>query len=450
MMFVPKHTLLIFAVLFATGLPSLSFAAGTDSLAITLTPPLFQITQSPGTDWKSLLRVVNSNSYDITVNVKVQDFHPNGETGNPEFEELTKGTPEDAHRMSGWIEIPEGNITITHSTTAEIPFTVHVPLGADPGGHYAAIIVGTVASKTEGSGSGVSSAIGSLMFMRVPGEVVEKGEIRDFYAAHEVVQSTDAKFVLRFENQGNVHLIPQGNIEITNMWGKVRGKMDINQSNTFGNVLPKSTRKFEFTWQGDASPFEVGRYKAVATLVYGLDGRQTVYRTVYFWIIPWKPVAMILGGLIFFLWFISWSVRRYIRNALQLEREWMEAHDLKQPVASEKPTSALGSASVMTFETLRRPLTLTAVDMRASQRGKQEVIETVATSVAGMKSVKGQLPSQKKAVKKSSPTMKWLSYNRSVVFFLLILAVGFSLVGWYFVEVFQNERAYHVEQVRPK
>ena len=128
----------------------------------------------------------------------------------------------------------------------------------------------------------------------------------------------------------------------------------------------------------------------------------------------------------------------------------MEAHDLKQPVASKKPTSASGSTSVMTFETLRRPLTLTAVDMRASQRGQQEVIEQAATSATGMKSASGHAQSQKKAVKKSSPTMRWLSYNRSVVFFLLILAVGFSLIGWYFVEVFQNERSYHVEQVRPK
>lgn len=446
----PKHILASLAVLIAMGLPSLSFAAGTNSLAITLTPPLFQITQSPGTDWKSLLRVVNSNSYDMTVSVKVQDFHPNGETGNPEFEEVPRGTPEDARRMSGWIEIPEGNITITHSTTAEIPFTVHVPLGADPGGHYAAIIVGTVANKMEGSGSGVSSAIGSLMFMRVPGEVVEKGEIRDFYTEHEIVQSTDEKFVLRFENQGNVHLIPQGNIEITNMWGKVRGKMDINQSNTFGNVLPKSTRKFEFKWQGDSSPFEVGRYKAVATLVYGSDGRQTVYRTVYFWIVPWKPVAMLLGGLIFFLWFISWSVRRYIRNALLLERQWMEEHNIKPPVISDSEGVPLRSPSVMTFETLRRPLTLRAVDMRTSEHGKTKEREVGRKIPMEMKSGKRQMQSERKTAKSASPWRTWLNYNRSVLFFMLILIIGFSLIGWYFVEVFQNERSYHVEQVRPK
>lgn len=450
-----KHIFLTLALCTAMVFPSSVFAAtNSDTLAITLTPPLFQVTQSPGTDWKSLLRVVNSNPYDITVNVKIQDFHPDGETGNPQFEEIPKSAPGDPHRMSGWIDAPTGNITITHSTTAEIPFTVHVPEGADPGGHYAAIIVGTVAAQTQGSGSGVSSAIGSLIFLRVPGEVVEKGVIRDFYALSEIAQNTDETFIMRFENQGNVHLIPQGNIEITNMWGKVRGKMEINQSNTFGNVLPSSTRKFEFRWQGESSPFEVGRYKAVAALVYGQDGRQTVYRTVYFWIVPWKPVAMILGGIFLFFWFISWSVRRYIKNALAFERQWMEANGMHVPLAGAvknndaernvtKPAREKETA-VMTFATLKRPLTLSAVDMRAGSSARKVQASTKKTAT-------GSQAKQISPRTNGSVTLtKWLKHNRRVVFFMAIVIVGFSLIGWYFVEVFQNERSYHIEQIRPK
>ena len=240
-------------------LPRMTFAAGEQSLTITLTPPLFQVTQSAGTDWKSVMRVVNSNNYDIVVSVSTMDFHPDGESGNPVFDDLKASDSGDPHRMSGWIDVPQGALTIKRGSTSEIPFTIHVPENADPGGHYAAMLVATRAEDVTGqSGAGVSSAISSLVFLRVPGNVVEKGSIRDFYSNDGIIQSPDARFVLRFENEGNVHLVPQGEILITNMWGKERGKVNINESSTFGNVLPNSTRKFEFHWQGESNPFEAG------------------------------------------------------------------------------------------------------------------------------------------------------------------------------------------------
>lgn len=423
-------------------------AQSRDSLAITLTPPLFQVTQTAGSEWKSMIRMVNSNSYDIVVRVSVQDFHPNGETGNPEFENLPTGDPKDSHRMSGWVEIPEQSITIKHSTTGEIPFTVHVPPNADPGGHYAALLVGTDSGLIEGgSGSGVSSSIGSLIFLRVPGKVVEKGSIRDFYAEDSIVQSTDQSFVLRFENQGNVHLVPQGVIEISNMWGKVRGKVDINQSSTFGNVLPNSTRKFEFKWHGDSSPFEVGRYKAEATLVYGTDARSTVIRTVYFWIVPWKPVGSIVGGLFFFLWFISWSVRKYIRKALEMERQWQEAHGgvIVPPETGVQLTQSERNIRTpeITFTALKRPLAVSGVDLRMQAKAPQGKVREVQNPSSVARKTD-------KSSKQSSVFTTWVSQHRSFVGFLLILILGFSAIGWYFTEVFQDERAYQIEQVRPK
>ena len=290
-----------------------------------------------------------------------------------------------------------------------------------------------------GEGSSVSSAIGSLIFLRVPGEVVEKGAIRDFYAEDSIAQTTDQSFVLRFENQGNVHLVPQGTIEITNMWGKVRGKVNINQSSTFGNVLPNSTRKFEFKWHGDANILEIGRYKAEATLVYGTDAKQTVIRDVYFWIVPWKPVTSIIGGFLLFLWFISWSIRRYIRKALELERQWILETTGKVQTQGEPARvkeTLPPRAPEISFATLSRPLLLPEVNFRGNQKQKVE------TKVQNQKTTKEE--------NDRSLLYTWVRHNRYVILFVLILVCGFSIIGWYFVEVFQDERAYQIEQVRQK
>jgi hypothetical protein len=411
-------------------LPTAVFAA--DSLSLTITPPLFQITQSPGTDWNSMLRIVNSNSYDLVVSASATDFHPSGETGNAVLEETPPADPADTHRMSGWIRLPLGAITIPRGKTADIPFSIHVPINADPGGHYAAIMVGTAfGAKQQGGGSSVSSKVTSLIFFRVPGEVIEEGVIRDFFAEERMVQTPDASFSLRFENKGNVHILPQGNIIITNMWGKERGKIVINEETTFGNVLPQSTRKFAFNWHGESNPLEFGRYSAEATLVYGDDGRKSVFRTAYFWVIPWKPVLLTLGGIISFFWFISWSLRRYIRKALALERARLGI-PYDQPIAPKNKEANIPTAKTpaVTFDVLRRPLVEGALNLR----------ESVAAPTSKSR--------EQKEHSQFTLYIEWVKRYRQFFFFLFVLILGCSLIGWYFVEVFQAERAYQVKEVR--
>lgn len=424
-------------------------ADNTNSLILTLTPPLFQITQAPGSSWMSSLRLVNSNHYDITVTVKVQDFHPDGETGNAVLEDKPQASPTDTTHMSGWIETNANSIFIKQNTTAYIPFTIHVPPNADPGGHYAAIIVGTTPADIKGgSGAGVGSAVSSLVFLRVPGDVIEKGDIRDFYPNDSFVQTTDNSFVLRFENKGNVHLVPQGEIVITNMWGKERGKIAINELNTFGNVLPNSTRKFQFSWKGESNPFEVGRYKAVATLAYGGDARQMASRTTYFWVIPLKPVFGILLGLIFFGWFISWSIRRYIRKALSLERDYLgeSAYISPQPKAEMNKNMAHTANMAQSTKNMRRPEVTLEVLRRPIILGARDLGRTQV----GVKKVSPNKNSSTEDKSKIALYIEWAKRYRLFILFVVVVLLGFSLIGWYFVEVFQSERAFQVAQVRDK
>lgn len=423
-----------FYSLFFVFCPYVAFAQGANSLSMTITPPLFQITQSPGTDWNSMLRIVNTNPYDLVVSASATDFHPDGETGNAVLEETPPADPFDTHRMSGWIRLPEGTITIPRGKTADIPFTIHVPINADPGGHYAAILVGTTpGNKPGGSGTSVSSKVTSLLFFRVPGEVIEEGDIRDFFAIKRMVATPDASFSLRFENKGNVHLVPQGEIVITNMWGKERGKIVINERTTFGNVLPHSTRKFAFDWNGESNPFEVGRYSAVATLVYGDEGRKTVYRTTYFWVVPWKPVLGILGGLMAFFWFMSWSVRRYIRKALALESARLGIASASPSLHAGTPTAKV-TVPAVTLDVLSRPLVL----------GVREAAVSLPT--AGKHS---EIASKNKRAQYSL-YIEWVKRYRSFILFIFVFIVGLSLIGWYFVEVFQDERAYQVKEIRSR
>jgi hypothetical protein len=431
--------------------PSFAFAqtsADANSLTLTLVPPIFQVTQVPGTEWRSMLRVVNGNPYDIVISATVTDFHPDGETGNAVLEHIPPGDASDTHRMSGWIDISKEQTIIRRGKTGEVPFTIRVPVNADPGGHYAAILVATSpAGQVAGTGTSVSSAITSLLFMRVPGDVIEEGIIRDFYATESFMQRASGSFVIRFENKGNVHLVPQGEIVITNMWGKERGKIIINEHNTFGNVLPLSTRKFAFDWSGESNIFEFGRYKALATLAYGEDGRKNAFRATYFWVIPIVPAISVLGSMIAFFWFMSWSLRRYIRRALLLERARLGiTDDAPSGKSNVRQTTRVSQQPAVTLEVLSRPLVLGVRDLK-----QPDVAHVVIPGKIPPAHLVIPASEPESRLNKSHPTslyIEWLKRYRAFLLFLLVFMIGITLICWYFVEVFQSERAYQVKEVR--
>lgn len=299
--------------------PAASHAAS-DSLSLTITPPFFELNVSPGDAWASSVKVVNTNATDLTVYASVVGFAPSDEQGHGKFLDAAT-TAADRDALANWITAVKGPVLIPAGAAGEIPFSVAVPSDAAPGGHYAAILIGTEPSTSGQTGSrvGVSSYISSLVFVRVAGDIKEEGSIEEFSTAHDLYQDADVSFALRFKNFGNVHLRPIGEVEIYNAWGKERGKIDVNQTGDLGYVLPSSTREFDFEWRGDPSWFDIGPYTAVATLAYGENGSKNVSSTISFWILPiWKLLVAAAGTIFFVIIFII-AIRRYVRRALNLE-----------------------------------------------------------------------------------------------------------------------------------
>ena len=311
---------LLFAIAFFAAIPAGTL--GQESIALTITPPLFQIALSPGESWTSSIKAVNSNASGITFHASVVNFIPRGEEGHGDFIPLVEGGDTQG-TLAEWIVLHNRSVAVPAGQSAEIRFSIVTPSDAPPGGHYAAILIGTEPQDVLKAGPkiGISSFVSSLIFLRVAGDVSEEGAIREFSSDKALYQSPEAEFALRFENSGNVHLRPQGDIAIYNMWGKERGKILINHETDFGNVLPRSTRRFGFEWRGEPNFFEVGRYKAVATLAYGEDSRKNVSRAVSFWVVPIKETVGVIAGFLFFGGAIIWFLRRYVKRALLLEME---------------------------------------------------------------------------------------------------------------------------------
>lgn len=416
-------------------------SAAEDSLSVTVTPPLIQLTIGPGESWQSVLKIVNNNTYDVTYYASPTDFEADGEQGKGKFIPLVTNNASGTivgQTLGYWIEISPEPIVIKRGMSAQVPFTVRIPENASPGGHYAAILVGTMPEKEETSGPSmrISSFVTSLLFVRIKGDVIEKGRIREFVSKKMLYETPEANFLLRFENLGNTHLKPQGDITLYNMWGKERGKITFNQTNNFGNVLPNSVRKFEFSWKGEESVFDIGRYSAVVTLGYGEEGSQNSAATAYFWVVPIVPVSLTLGSILLFITLVTWLIRRYIRRALALEQNRFVRESA--PVFER-------SSYVPTMQALIEPLKEGVVDLRTI--GKSAVYIPRESHFA-QDTPRASLSRQVLRNDERSLTLFAFMQKYSLFLFFVTLCIAAILVLWtYFENVLVPERSYEIIDV---
>lgn len=402
-------------VLLTAGLIFLIFAStvsAQNSQTLSVSPTLFDMSAEPGKKWSSSFRVINANPYELTVYASVVNFVPYGESGQGGFLSV-KDSDSTGTTLAEWITIDTPKIVIPPEQTATVPFSITVPGDASPGGHFASIMVGTQPPDNDSLGSRVetSQVVTSLVFMRVAGEIIESGQIRSFRTTSRIVEQPQATIELRFENTGNVHLRPQGEIIITNMWGQSRGIIPVNQSTMFGNVLPESIRRYAFTWTGDWSLADIGRYKASVTLAYGDGSRQFVSSHYTFWLIPWKIVLTVMFGFAITIYVFVVGVRAYIRRVLLLSGVALDSD--KKPDTGKK-------------------------------RQRVKKISVTAPLEAGMLDLREQMNDAETWPARLRATVKFIVSYRLFFVVCLLIIMSAWLIVWYANNASVEERNYQV------
>ena len=287
-----------------------------DALVLEVQPPVFQLTIVPGGTWRSQVRVVNPNSYPVSVRIRVVDFEPEGESGGGRFIELEPGYQTSGYAAAQWMTVPDEVVRIDAEQSVTVPVSMKVPPTAEPGSHAAAILIGTVPEGVPADQTAVSANVTSLVVTRVLGEVIEEGFIREFAPEETTYTDSHVPISLRFENTGNVHLEPRGEIVIRNIFGRERGRIPLNRTTDFTTVLPQTVRRFDFVWEGERGDFEIGPYTAELSLAFGEEQPTTASAETRFWVIPAKPLAIVGAGVLFFIASLLLIIRSAVRRSV--------------------------------------------------------------------------------------------------------------------------------------
>ena len=273
----------IFAVFFALPVYAQNTGEG-----LTISPPISDLSLKPGDISEQTVRITNPTDKLMEIYPQVQNFRAKGEGGEPDF--YPASNDESKFSLASWIKFSQSKIALTPEQVAEFKYRINVPIDAEPGGHYGVIFFATEPPKTEANSNQVSvaSKIGSLVLVRIPGDIKENGKITDF-SANKFFFKGPVLFTTRIQNSGNIHFKPKGQIIIKNWQGKSIESIEFNTAN--GNVLPESTRKFEEKWQ--SSKWTFGYFSANLALSYG-ETNQTLSGKLTFWIIPWWLITVLI------------------------------------------------------------------------------------------------------------------------------------------------------------
>lgn|GEM_PF-4739683 len=281
---------IFFGALVFMGLPHAAWA-------LAVSPPVIEQEIGSGESVTKKITLYNENVEPIIISWELRaiDKAKHNETGAPTI----LPPSEVVSAPLSWIELPKKPLTLSVGAHTELPITIRVPKGTEPGGYYGALLVGSQMSGKKGEVN-IIGKTAIIILLTVRGNIKTEGVVKEFsLLPHEVswLDHQPEGFVVRIENTGTVHFKPNGTVIVRSMVG-TEDRLAINPAER--SVLPAWTRRFEIPWSrnktsagifGEWQRFGLGRY--TANLAVQL-GTHVVMQQISYWVIPWRTLLALV------------------------------------------------------------------------------------------------------------------------------------------------------------
>lgn len=274
-----------------------------------ISPVRTDLTIAPGGSQTITVGIQNLTATTESLKGIVDDFTASkDETGTPYI--LLNGEKAPTHSLKDYVS-SLGTVTLAPNEQKEVKVTVSIPKGVAGGGYYGAV---RFAPNNTASDKNVTltASVGSLILVKVPGDVKEQVNIASFDARkdnHASVFFTSNKSLtatVRFQNVGNIQEEPFGKI-LLKKDKTVLGTYEINNTQPRGNVLPDSIRKFSV-------PLHVGsfgKFTLEGNFGYGTTGQLLAAKTS-FYVVPMAVIVLAIVIILLIL-FAIFGLPRLIR-----------------------------------------------------------------------------------------------------------------------------------------
>lgn len=236
-----KTTSRLFAALLAALIlvPSLPATAAKPQ-GISITPFEQQINLTSGDTVKSFtVTIVNHTSHLQEINLSARDFGSLNDTGGIVLEGSSPYTQK--YGLASWLTLEKDTVDLNPGESADVLVTINNRSSLSPGGHYGAVVA-TVGNLEPAAGNRVAitqQLVSLVLVDKVGGE--HYALKLDSLTHNGNWLHLPSSVTLRFQNPGNVHVVPRGTVELVSPGGMVVAKGIINDESAF--VLPETFRE---------------------------------------------------------------------------------------------------------------------------------------------------------------------------------------------------------------
>jgi hypothetical protein len=288
--------------------------------ALKVSPVRQSISMDPASTKTIQVTIENMTTTPANLHPVVNDFVAGSdEKGQPNII-LNENEYAPSHSFKRFVtKIPD--FTLGPRETRNISVKINVPADAAGGGYFGAVRFGAADPNDPNRQVSLSGSVGSLVLLRVNGNITEKiaiesfdvrqnGKPKAFFTTNKNLQA-----VVRFKNDGNVQVEPFGKFALKKS-GQTLSTDEINVVQPRGAVLPDSIRRFEaqLTKVGP-----LGKYTIEGNFGYGTTGQLLTAKKT-FYVIPvyiFILVGLVLIAILFAIFVVPRMVRNYNKRIIQ-------------------------------------------------------------------------------------------------------------------------------------
>lgn len=159
--------------------------------------------------------------------------------------------------LANWITLesevvykPANPRYVNNDNVRRIGYRIDIPANAEPGSDYAVIIVSEKRADSLENSVGVSKDLTTSVLITVEGETVEQADLISFSTLNNqfIFGNLPVQFLATFKNNGNVHVVPRGNIEIFSGSSKI-DNVSLNPAQS--RTLPNKTNSYLRMWSNE-------------------------------------------------------------------------------------------------------------------------------------------------------------------------------------------------------
>lgn len=250
--------------------------------SLTVSPAILESIVTPGDATETIVTITNNTNFPLPIKGQANAF-----ITNHQFPRSLTVT----YNSAAWFKLSPADFILQPSESKPVTVTIKPPKDTEPGGHYATLYFEPLIPQDVISPDSTISLtrIGVLTFLIVPGDIHENLTISPLTTSTWNTFGP-LNFATTFNNSGNIHLLPLGEITITNLFGQVVETLNLSPS----TILPGTSSEQSLTWP---KQLLFGRYVAHLTVSYGQNNPKLTAPPLIFWVIPWPLLLVFAVGL---------------------------------------------------------------------------------------------------------------------------------------------------------